>query len=146
MHTRFGVFVLRWLSSVVCLLVLLPSSAVAADGGGTQVTISSQVAGVRLVLIDEHQRIVQIQSNTTDSVSPTFYKTSFDSVPITASKQLLQQYYRLIQQLNTQNSGVIYRYQPPRPPILQLITGFTAQMRPTMLWQPEAHSAAFLFN
>src|SRR5438309_242816 len=85
-------------SVVVCLVLggsvamgINPAPAAAQSSGGN-VTVTAVVAPARYILVDNHDRIRQIISNSPDVVTPTVYKHSFKSTPIPLTPHILGQY------------------------------------------------------
>jgi hypothetical protein len=86
------------------------TTSVAADPtSGGSVTISAQVAAVRYILVDNHNRVRQILSNTVASVAPVVYRGSFKSVPIGLTPDIAGQYSAIMAHLNVHRTGVIYQ-------------------------------------
>ncbi len=90
---------------------LSPAPATQFNGGGsTEVSVSIQP--VRLVLINDQNKIVKIISNSTANVTPTVYKRSFSSPPIAISPDIRQQYDTILAGLDTARTGTIYQAEP----------------------------------
>lgn len=102
---RFGLatgLIIIWAS-------LLPFKVLALSKGETSGTIvSAHIAGVRLVLLNNQGKIVEIQSNTESSIEPRFFKGSYDQPLAEPSAFVRLEYERTISDLDTKHRGKIY--------------------------------------
>ena len=93
---------------VIGLFVLATVPVLADSQTGNSVTITAVVAPVRYVLVDDHDSIKQITSNTPLNVVPKAYKNSYQSAPLPLSTAVDSQYVAIMAHVNTKNDGVIY--------------------------------------
>ena len=82
------------------------AQAVPLETGG--VTISAVVTPVRYILVDKHNVIQQVLSNSPEAVTPIVYKYSFTSVPIPLTAAIDTQYEAIMAHTNVHHTGLIY--------------------------------------
>src|ERR1700722_12104711 len=95
--------------AVVAAFCLFSCPVPAAAASAGSVIIIARIAPVRSVLVDSHNRIQQILSNTQSAVTPTVYMNSFSSAPVALTPYILGQYNTIVPHLDTHHTGVIYR-------------------------------------
>lgn len=90
----------------------VPAAAQSSIG---MVTVTAVIAPVRSIVVDERGTIRQIQSNTPAAVTPIVYRNSLTGTQLALTPPILAQYNGIITRVDTQHTGIIYRYVATHP-------------------------------
>jgi hypothetical protein len=106
-------YVLAILFLMANLVIMINDQPVfaAVTSSGSLVIIKAVIEPVRYILVDKNNQIEQIQSNCQTDVIPVVYRDNFNSKPISFSPSISNQYQKIMSQINTNKTGVIYQRQ-----------------------------------
>lgn len=116
---------------VVVSAVLLMSSFAAADSTnstateGTTVVITAAIAPVRIVVVDDHNRITEILSNGPGDITPSVHSGNSEGKVMPMSRSISNQYSAIMKHVNSNKTGAIYKFEqtPTIRPGLSKLSG-----------------------
>lgn len=105
------------LTSVVLAVIVLLLPGGTAQAQST--LIQAKIAAVRIVVVDEHDQITEIYSNTDEAISPEVRREKVDGDKIEYSSMINQQYQEISANIPNSATGRVYQ-RPLLPSFLEI--------------------------
>lgn len=107
-----------WLVAVSAWLLMGSAPMVSADtpAAGSEVVIAATIEPVRIVVVDDRDRITTIFSNGPGDISPSIHRGNSEGQEVAATPSISSQYSDVMRRVDQRRTGLIYKRQVATKP------------------------------